>query len=193
MSKINKSTPCAAVLSAFTKASTMVDIAIKNATNPHLKNRYADLGSVQDACAKALEKNGLAVMQCPVPGDDGRLHMETMLVHESGEWISSELVMPLPKADPQGYGSALTYARRYALAAMMGVTQDDEDGARASASEAEAAAIDACAGIRGADTMQALQEAFAAAYKGANGDKAAIKIVTAAKDQRKKELSDGTA
>lgn len=191
MSKINRSTPSAEVSKAFVKASASVKIAIKNAVNPHLKNKYADLGAVQDACSDALQQNGLAVMQCPVPGEDGRLHLETMLVHESGEWISSELAMPLPKSDPQGYGSALTYARRYALAAMMGVTQDDEDGARASASESEAAALAACDAMRAAVGLAPLQAVFADAWRAANGDKAAQKILTSVYSDMKKLLKEG--
>lgn len=192
MSKVNRSETFAKVSAAYVKASGMVEIAIKNAVNPHLKNRYADLGAVIDACSAALKANGLAVMQCPVPGDSARLCMETILIHESGEWISSEIQMPVAKQDAQGYGSALTYARRYSLAAMMGVTQDDEDGARASASETESAALDACAAINEAGNMEELKAAFSAAYKIAGSDKSAQKIVTAAKDKRKKELSDGT-
>lgn len=128
---MNKSDSIAKLAMAMTKAQSMVGIAIKNAVNPHLKNRYADLGAVWDAVMPALQANELSVLQLPAPSEDGRLHLETLLMHSSGEWLSSTLVMPLAKADPQGYGGALTYARRYALAALMGVTQDDDDGERA--------------------------------------------------------------
>src|SRR6202008_4399225 len=63
-----------------------------------------------------------------IPSDDSKLHMTTRLLHESGEWMEGTLVMPLPKQDPQGFGSAMTYARRYALAAITGLYQDDDDG-----------------------------------------------------------------
>ena len=105
--------------------------AKKNATNPHLKNKYADLSSIWEAIREPLAANGLAVVQLPVPGEAGTLRLRTQLLHMSGEWIASEIVMPLAKADPQGYGSALTYARRYALAAMLGVTQEDDDATAA--------------------------------------------------------------
>lgn len=135
---MNKSDSIAKLAAAMVKAQTQVGIAIKNAVNPHLKNRYADLGAVWDAIAPAMKEYGLAAVQMPAPSDDGRLHLETMLLHESGEWMSSIMVMPLAKQDPQGYGAALTYARRYALAALMGVTQDDDDGERAVARRADA-------------------------------------------------------
>ena len=111
-------------LSAFQAAC---EAAPKNATNPHLKNKYADQASIWDAIRGPLGQNGLAVIQLPTPGEKGELRLVTKLVHKSGEWVSSEIVMPLQKSDPQGYGSALTYARRYALAAILGVTQDDDD------------------------------------------------------------------
>lgn len=115
--------------------------AKKNATNPHLKNKYADLGSVWEAVRGPLGEYNLAVVQLPMPSEPGTLKLRTQLVHSSGEWLASEIVMPLAKADPQGYGSALTYARRYALAAMLGVTQDDDDAASAvKRSDAPAAA-----------------------------------------------------
>lgn len=136
---MNKSESIASLAAAMAKAQTQVGIAIKNAVNPHLKNKYADLGAVWDAVSPALKDHGLSVVQLPSPSDDGRLHLETVLLHESGEWLSNVLVMPLAKSDPQGYGAALTYARRYALAALMGVTQDDDDGERATAWREESA------------------------------------------------------
>ncbi len=108
--------------------------AIKDRENPFAKSRYATLNSVMDSCRDALLANGIWVTQYPVPAEVGHLGLVTKLTHaESGQWQSSLLVMPLPKADPQGYGSAMTYARRYALSAMLGmVTEDDDDGEAAS-------------------------------------------------------------
>ena len=108
--------------------------AIKDRENPFAKSRYATLNSVMDSCRDALLTNGIWVTQYPVPAEAGHLGLVTKLTHaESGQWQSSLLVMPLPKADPQGYGSAMTYARRYALSAMLGmVTEDDDDGEAAS-------------------------------------------------------------
>jgi hypothetical protein len=103
--------------------------ALKDRENTFAKSRYATLNSVMDSCREALLANGIWVTQYPVPADPGHLGLVTKLTHaESGQWQSSLLVMPLPKTDPQGYGSGLTYARRYALSAMLGmVTEDDDD------------------------------------------------------------------
>ena len=77
--------------------------AKKNATNPHLKNKYADLGSVWEAVRGPLGEYNLAVVQLPMPSEPGTLKLRTQLVHSSGEWLASEIVMPLAKADPQGF------------------------------------------------------------------------------------------
>lgn len=187
---MNKSETIASLAAAMCEAQAKVGIAIKNAVNPHLKNKYADLGAVWDACSNALESSGLSVLQMPCPSDDSKLHLETMLMHKSGEWLSSVLVMPLTKQDPQGYGSALTYARRYALAALMGVTQDDDDGARTVASEKRNEAQIACDAIETCKTLEELQRVFTDAYASVKGNSEAVKIVIAAKDAKKKELAN---
>lgn len=101
----------------------------KDKENPFAKSRYATLKAVVCACRDILLEKGIWVTQYPVPAEVGHLGLVTKLTHaESGQWQSSLLVMPLPKADPQGYGSAMTYARRYALSALLGmVTEDDDD------------------------------------------------------------------
>lgn len=113
---------------AFVKAQAACNGAKKSSTNPHFKNKYADLTQVWAACEEALEANGLAVLQGLGEASGGMMHMSTMLLHSSGQWIKSSASIPLPKADPQGYGSATTYLRRYALAAMVGIVQEDDDG-----------------------------------------------------------------
>jgi hypothetical protein len=117
---------------ALLKAQAAITFAAKDATNPHFKNRYADLGSVIDAIKPHLNFNGIVYLQTATPSDDGRLHLVTRLIHESGEWVEDTMVMPLSKQDPQGFGSAMTYARRYSLAAITGLYQDDDDGNEAS-------------------------------------------------------------
>lgn len=94
-----------------------------------VKSKYATLNAVVDACRDVLLGNGIWVLQYPVPVEPGCLGLVTKLIHaESGEWQGSCMVMPLSKADPQGYDSALTYARRYALATLVGlVTEADDD------------------------------------------------------------------
>jgi hypothetical protein len=114
---------------AFIKAQKAVEGAEKNKANPGFKGtRYADLSSVVEACKEALNSNGIGYVQTPVPAEPGFLQLSTVLIHESGEWISGTIQLPLAKQDPQGYGSAMTYARRYGLAAMVGVCPEDDDG-----------------------------------------------------------------
>lgn len=173
------------VFAAIVKAQLLIGGAQKNAVNPHLKNKYANLEAVWDAVSPALEANKLAVIQSPQPSDDNKLHLETMIIHESGEFISGTLVMPLPKQDPQGYGSALTYARRYHLSSMLGVVQDDDDASLASKGSSSAAADE----ITACDTIDSLQQAFKDAYQKFKDNPAAIRVITDAKDARKAQLS----
>jgi len=107
---------------------TMQPIA-KDAENPFTKSWYASLNSVMDACRDALIENGIWLCQYPVPVEQpNSLGLVTKLTHaESGQWQSSLAVVPLPKADPQGMGSAITYCRRYALTAMLGMVTEDDD------------------------------------------------------------------
>jgi hypothetical protein len=118
---------------ALALAQGEIEGAKKGSTNPAFKSKYADLSEVWDACREPLGKHGLSVAQLPAASDDGKLHLKTRLLHTSGQWLESEIVMPLSKQDPQGYGSALTYARRYGLAAMVGIVQEDDDGNAATA------------------------------------------------------------
>ena len=123
---MNASTSIAAISAALCKAQSLIEGAKKDNTNPHFKSRYADLASVWDACRVPLSKHGLAVMQLPGKDDRG-YYLATILTHESGEWVEGILYIVPVKDDPQGLGSAITYARRYALAAMVGVAPDDDD------------------------------------------------------------------
>jgi hypothetical protein len=101
--------------------------AKKDSANPFFKSKYADLESVWDACRDLLAANGLSVMQFPGEYIDGTMSMTTILAHSSGEWIGQQMSLPVSKPDAQGSGSALTYMRRYALAAVVGVVQADDD------------------------------------------------------------------
>ena len=116
---------------AMLKVQAAIGPAFKDKANDFTKSKYATLNSVMTACMDILTENGIWVTQYPVgvQGDGKVLGLVTKLVHvESGEWQSSLLVMPLPKSDPQGYGSALTYARRYSLSSMVGIVTEDDDG-----------------------------------------------------------------
>jgi len=116
---------------AMVKVQAGIKAAAKSKLNPFFKNKYADLGSVWEACHEALTANGIAVIQSP-EFRDGVMLLKTTLLHESGESISGEYLIRPVKDDPQGYGSAVTYARRYSLASMIGIIQDDDDGQRGS-------------------------------------------------------------
>ena len=108
--------------------------AKKDSANPFFKSKYADLESVWDACRELLASHGLSVTQFPglYSELDKSMSLTTILMHGSGEWISQEMSVPVTKADAQGAGSAITYMRRYALAAVVGVVQADDDGNAAS-------------------------------------------------------------
>lgn len=112
---------------ALAKAQAEIEGAAKDKKNPHFKSSYADLSSVWDACREPLTKNGINVTQWPVHSEDGRLHMVSRMAH-AGQWYRAHASIPAPKQDPQGYGSAITYLRRFALAAMVGVAPRDDDG-----------------------------------------------------------------
>lgn len=117
---------------ALAKAQAVMQGASKDATNPHFKSKYADLASIWDACRKPLSDNGLAVVQLPVESEVGSVGLTTTLLHSSGQWIQSTVSAPLQQNTAQAVGSAITYLRRYSLAAVAGVAPDDDDGSAAS-------------------------------------------------------------
>lgn len=118
----------ATLAAALAKAQAALEGAVKDSTNPHFKSRYADLASVVAALKAAFPANGLSYVQTIVT-EANSVGVETMLLHASGEWILGEpFYVPVNKADAQGFGSALTYCRRYSLAAMGGVAPEDDDG-----------------------------------------------------------------
>ena len=122
----------AALAAALAKAQGEIDTAKKDANNPHFKTKYADLASVWDACRGALSKNSVAVVQAPGTDDSGAVTMTTTLAHSSGEWMSSTMACKPAKQDAQAIGSVITYLRRYALASMVGVAPEEDDGNAAS-------------------------------------------------------------
>ena len=130
----------AALAAALAKAQLQIEPASKNATNPHFRSHYADLASIWDACRGPLNTNGLSIVQFPCDGEVGRTGLCTMLLHSSGEYISEVVTTRSQKDDPQGLGSALTYLRRYALAAVVGVTATEDDDGNAASTPANARA-----------------------------------------------------
>ena len=129
---MNQSENIANLAKALSIVQGKLTYAVKDSANPFFKSKYADLESVWDACRSLLAENGLCVMQFPGEFIDGCMSLNTILSHSSGEWIGQEMSVPVTKPDAQGAGSALTYMRRYALAAVVGVVQADDDGNAAS-------------------------------------------------------------
>ncbi|SRR5580765_1386786 len=116
---------------ALVKVQATLAPAIKDSTNPFFKSKYADLQSVWESVREPLAKNGLAVVQ--LTGGNGTvITVTTLLTHISGEWICGTTVMSPSKNDPQGVGSCISYARRYALSAMIGSYAADDDANLAS-------------------------------------------------------------
>lgn len=117
---------------ALAKAQGQIEGAKKSSSNPFFKSKYADLAECWNTCREALTANEISVIQMPEEiNENGRLNITTMLAHSSGQYISSTLTMTVTKLDPQAIGSAITYGRRYALAAMVGLAQEDDDGEKA--------------------------------------------------------------
>lgn len=126
-----------AIAAALVKAQKEFGPALKTATNPHFRSKYAALDACVEAVIDALNNNGIFLMQYTHPCEDGVI-VETMFIHESGEHMSGgRLHVPASKQDPQGYGSALTYARRYSLQAACGIAPEDDDGNAASKPKTE--------------------------------------------------------
>jgi len=122
---------------AFVKAQKAMESAKKKGANPFFKSTYADLTSVLEACKESLNENGIAIMQPhvtefnPVNGEEVH-YVETVLIHESGEFFSSRTKLEIAKKnDPQALGSSITYARRYGLQSLISLPAEDDDGEKA--------------------------------------------------------------
>lgn len=178
-------------IKAYAKAQTEMGKALKNAQNPHLKSKYADLGSVMDACFSAFHANGFAVLQ-PCGKDDNGQYVETIIAHESGDRFSSRVYLTIGKADMQGVGSAITYARRYGLLGMAGLAPEDDDGEAQKAPTArELFEADVASAVRGMEretTLEGLSEMFADLFRNKR-QVADDRRVIAAKDARKAQLT----
>jgi hypothetical protein len=126
---MNRSESIKELAGALAKAQGQMRNAVKDTANTFFKSKYADLASVVEAIREALSTNGIAYTQHVVPTDAEEVCIETFLMHASGEWMScGVLALPVIKADAQGYGSAMTYARRYGLSAAVGVAPEEDDG-----------------------------------------------------------------
>ncbi|CAB5212454.1 Essential recombination function protein [uncultured Caudovirales phage] len=182
------------IATALVKAQKAFGPALKSSTNPHFKSRYADLAACVEAVIAGLNDNGIALIQKCYDCPNGVM-VETMFVHESGEMLECGILhVPASKQDPQGYGSALTYARRYSLMAACGIAPEDDDGNSASrkteikSTVDEHKIADLLAAMDETNTMDELQKAYKSAYAAANGEAVWQKQVIARKDAKKSQL-----
>jgi hypothetical protein len=182
------------VAAAFVKAKRAFGPVLKDKTNPAFKSKYADLGACLDSIDKPCLDNGLAVYQ-ETSEDSTGVTVETVFLHESGESLRcGKLHVPASKQDPQGYGSALTYARRYSLMAACGIAPEDDDGNAASRAREEArahwlaeqkAAIDAASTV--GELKRVVDAAIAAAQHERDADaEAQIRAAAATKAAKAK-------
>lgn len=154
------------IAAAFVKAQMAFAPALKTNTNPHFKSRYVGLDGCIEAVIDALNANGIALLQ-PTHEDSTGVTVETLFIHESGEVLSGgKLHVPAPKQDPQGYGSALTYARRYSLMSACGIAPEDDDGNAASKAQAKGPDVAAILrSISNAQTLDILKSNYEAAMQ----------------------------
>ena len=182
------------IATALVKAQKAFGPALKTATNPHFKSRYADLAACVEAVIGGLNDNGIALIQRNSLDDSG-VTVETVFVHESGEMLEcGKLHVPAAKHDPQGYGSALTYARRYSLMAACGIAPEDDDGNASSRKAAPTPDItDHLAAIEGSGSSEELARIYKDALDACQGNQALqIKVIAAKKariDKAKKVQS----
>jgi hypothetical protein len=144
---------------ALSKAQSEITGALKDSSNPFYKSRYADLASCWDACRKQLASNGLSVIQT-TDIMDGVVVLRTTLAHASGQWIGGILPIKTKDDGPQAQGSGITYARRYALAAIVGLAQIDDDGEAAQARNAPKANPEIVKAIQNCATKDELNALF---------------------------------
>lgn len=193
------------IFSDFIEAQKGFSAALKTSSNPHFRSRYAALDACIEAVIDSLHKNGFALMQKTLDCENG-VRVETIFIHKSGGVISGGVLsVPAVKSDPQGYGSALTYARRYGLMAACGIAPEDDDGnsaadaknrqdvekAKKEAEKWEHRKADLDALLRGCKTLDELQKAWATVYKecAMKGDKAGEEALGKVKDAMKEKLS----
>lgn len=175
------------VAAAFVKAKRAFGPALKDKTNPAFRSKYADLGACLEAVEGALLDNGIAMLQQTFEDSTG-VTVETLFLHESGEELrGGKLHVPASKQDPQGYGSALTYARRYSLMTACGIAPEDDDGNAASRPAIKVqSSVDYLKAIKTSKTLDELKGHFAAAWKMA--DKVEQISIKTAYDQQTKQL-----
>jgi len=182
------------IAAAFVKAQRQFGPALKTSVNPHFKSKYADLANCIEAVIEALNANNIGLMQRTYECKDGVL-VETVFIHESGEVMECGMLhLPASKLDAMGFGSCLTYARRYSLLAATGLAPEDDDGVAASrrteikSTVNESQILDLLAAMDEVTTIKELQEAYKQAYKATNGEQAWQTKVINKKDVKKAHL-----
>ena len=184
------------IATALVKAQKSFGPALKSSTNPHFKSRYADLSACVEAVIEGLNDAGIAMIQRTSEDSTG-VTVETVFIHESGEMLEcGKLHVPASKQDPQGYGSALTYARRYSLMAACAIAPEDDDCNAATRRSAPTIDItDHLSAIEATANSDELAEAYKAAYDACEGNQSLQTKVIAAKKARieraKKEKVNG--
>lgn len=183
---MDKSESIKELASALNRAQAQMSGAKKSASNPFFKSKYANLEEVIQCVKEPFAENGLSFAQFPV-SDGDKAGVETVIMHESGEFISNSFMLTCAKNDPQGMGSAITYARRYGLQAAVGVPSEDDDGEGAMKRKPQKPAQtkqEAVALLAGAETLEALSTA----WKSISPENKTNPDVIALKDARKSEL-----
>jgi hypothetical protein len=114
---------------ALSKAQAVMQAALKDSNNPAFNSKYADLSAVWAVARQPLTDNGLCIIQMPTHSEDGKLHLTTRLAHKSGQWVEDTMSIPVAKDNAHGYGSAITYCKRFGMSAAVGIISDvDDDG-----------------------------------------------------------------
>lgn len=190
------------IATALASAQSNMGAALKDSSNPAFKSKYADLASVMGACMPALSAAGIAVIQ-PTTDDEIGRYVKTMFIHgASGEVLECRVPLIVNKNDMQGYGSAVTYARRYGLMSMAGIAPEDDDGnAAAKAPPIEQlpravhvgpTAMDvACDSLGNSDTLEQLQAIWKDLPKSVAGERRVIEAKDAAKARLAKTADVG--
>lgn len=173
------------IAEALVSAQKEIKFAIKDSTNPHFKSKYANINSTIDAIKPALNNNGIAFLQSLSPSDDSKLHLTTRLIHSSGEWIEDTAVCPLQKQDAQAVGSAISYIRRYSLAAFLGLYSDTDDDGQATVLNVQ----DHIDRINNSKSLDELQKSYMAAMNDFKNDIQRQGFIIKAKDNMKALLS----
>jgi len=170
----------------FKAREQMSSAAVRNTENKHLKNTYANLESFLDAIRPALEANELMIIQGWQEGTEKNfIYLKTEIMHVSGQSVYVVSPFPITKADAHGVGSAITYARRYAIASLFGIAQADDDG-----NATRKTSTDVVKSIKQAESMDKAKEIydFAKQEKYFGKDSAAMRVITAAYNEKKADL-----